>query len=64
MKYFKIEDDNYILCIYTAKTGANSIKKSEYDAILSAIRNVPQQNDNIEYRLTKALVWEATATEY
>lgn len=57
MRFYKLVENGYISSIGTGG-GGTEITESEYNEILSAIRNKPQRDGIIDYRLTENLTWE------
>ena len=57
MAYYKQISDGYIVCIGTG--GGTEITESEYNTILSVIRNKPPATETTDYRLREDLTWEA-----
>lgn len=62
MRYFKRIDSNYITMIGMGDGGVE-ITKTEYDTILSVIRNKPEETAVMGYRLKTDLTWESSAKE-
>lgn len=62
MRYYKLIDNGYILSIGTGY-GGTEITESEYNEILSVIRNRPQETAEIGYRLKTDLTWESYEKE-
>lgn len=50
-RYFKIINDNYILCIGCDKWSGESITEEEYNTILSIIENKPADTETHYYKL-------------
>lgn len=57
MRYFKQISGDYIVMIGTGDGGVE-ITETEYDSILSVIRNKPEETAVIGYRLKTDLTWE------
>ena len=57
MRYFKRIDSDYITMIGMGD-GGTEITETEYDSILSVIRNKPEETALIGYRLKGDLTWE------
>lgn len=57
MRYYKIEKNGYITGIGKGDVGAE-ITKAEYNEIMSAIQNHPEETSSIGYRLKTDLTWE------
>ena len=57
MKFYKIIDGIYIIAIGTSGIG-EEITESEYNELLSVIRNKPQETTAIGYKLHTDLSWE------
>lgn len=57
MRYYKIVDNNHILAIGTGN-GGEEITETQYNEILSVLRNRPTAPDGYGYRLTAELEWE------
>ena len=57
MRYYKIVENGYISSIGTGG-GGTEITETEYNEILSAIRNKPPRDGSIDYRLKADLTWE------
>lgn len=62
MRYFKITSNGYIESVGTGY-GGTEIAKSEYDEIMTAIRNKPQSAEDTDYLLKDDLTWEAYHVE-
>lgn len=62
MRFYKHIENNYILTIGTGNSGTE-ITESEYNDILSVIRNKPQETAEIGYRLKADLTWESYEKE-
>lgn len=62
MRYFKITSNGYIESVGTGY-GGTEITKSEYDEIMTAIRNKPQSAEDTDYLLKDDLTWEAYHVE-
>ena len=62
MKFYKFTDGDYIIAISTSCIG-EEITEAEYNEILSAIRNKPQDTETIGYRLKTDLTWESYEKE-
>lgn len=60
MKYYKTINGGYILSIGTG-VGGEEITESEYNEILSEIRNKPTARDGYDYQLKTDLTWEEYA---
>lgn len=56
MRYYKLIDNGYILAIGTGN-GGEEITESEYDEIMTVIRNHPVR-EGYGYRLKTDLTWE------
>jgi hypothetical protein len=57
MRYYKRIDGDYITMIGMGDGGVE-ITETEYDSILSVIRNKPEETAVIGYRLKTDLTWE------
>ena len=57
MRYYKMTDNGYILCIGTG-LGGIEITESEYNEILSVIHNKPTGTATTDYHLREDLTWE------
>ena len=57
MRFYKQILDGYILTVGTGM-GGTEITESEYNKIMTAIQNCPQEKDAIGYRLKTDLTWE------
>ena len=57
MRYYKIENDKYILAVGIGNSGAE-ITENEYDHIKVIVDNCPTAPDGYGYRLTAELEWE------
>lgn len=57
MRCYKQTDAEYILSIGTGN-GGTEITESEYNEILSVIRNKPAATETTDYRLREDLTWE------
>lgn len=57
MRFYKIIFDEYIIRIGTGLDGTE-ITESEYNEIMTAIQNRPQETETISYRLKTDLTWE------
>jgi hypothetical protein len=57
MRFYKIIEADYILSIGTGN-GGSEITESEYNDILSAIRNKPKATATTDYNLKTDLTWE------
>ena len=57
MRYYMIKEDGYITGIGTGGSG-EELAETEYNAILTAIRNKPTESETIGYRLKTDLTWE------
>jgi len=62
MRFFKYIDDDYLLGIGKG-SGGIEITESEYDEIMSIIQNIPQETNEIGYKLTTSLEWESYKKE-
>lgn len=62
MKFYKFTDGGYIIAISTSCIG-EEITEAEYNEILSAIRNKPQDTETVGYRLKTDLTWESYEKE-
>ena len=62
MRFYKQIDSSYILAIGTGN-GGTEITESEYNEILTVIRNKPQATATTDYRLKTDLTWEAYEVE-
>ena len=61
--YYKIAKDGYILSIgSTERNTENEITESEYNEIMTIIRNCPAR-EGYEYRLKTDLTWEEYEVE-
>lgn len=58
MKYFKKVQSGYIIYVGTG-LGGTEITESEYNEIMTAIRNKPQDTETVGYRLKTDLTWES-----
>lgn len=62
MKYYKIADDAYILCIGKVETErpvAGEISEEEYTQLENVISSKPTASDGYFYRLTLDGIWKA-----
>lgn len=57
MRFYKIIDANCIITIGTG-SGGTEITESEYNEILSVIRNKPTAREGFDFRLKTDLTWE------
>lgn len=57
MRFYKTIENGYITSIGTGG-GGTEITKTEYNEILSVIRNKPPRDGSIDYRLKADLTWE------
>ena len=57
MRFYKQIVGGYILAIGTG-TGFEEISETEYNEILSVIRNKPPATETTDYRLRVDLIWE------
>ena len=62
MKYFKKVQSGYIIYVGTG-LGGTEITESEYNEIMTAIYNRPQETAEIGYRLKTDLTWESYEKE-
>lgn len=59
MSYYKITNNNYVLSIgETDRAADEPINESEYNEILTVIRNKPSATETTDYRLKTDLTWE------
>lgn len=57
--YYKLIDAGYIISVgQTQKPTENDISESEYNEIMTVIRNKPADTDTVGYRLREDLTWE------
>lgn len=57
MRYYKITNNGYISAIGTGAEGTE-ITESEYDEIMTAIKNKPHATATTDYLLKEDLTWE------
>ena len=57
MRYYKIINDGYIMAVGIGN-GYIEITEKEYNAILTAIDNIPIAQQGYEYKLKEGLTWE------
>ena len=57
MRYYKNVEDNNITAIGTG-IGNIEVTKTEYDELMSIIKNKPEAPEGFEYRLLTNLTWE------
>ncbi len=57
MRYYMIAEDGYITGIGTGG-GGEELTETEYNAILTTIRNKPTESETVGYRLKTDLTWE------
>ena len=57
MRFYKYIEENYILAIGTGN-GGTEITESEYNEILTVIKNKPARTATVDYRLKTDLTWE------
>lgn len=62
MRYYMIAEDGYITGIGTGG-GGEELTETEYNAILTAIRNKPTESETVGYRLKTDLTWESYEKE-
>ena len=62
MKYYKRIDDNYITMIGT-DIGGTEVTESEYNEIMTVIRNKPVPLEGKDYILKDDLTWEEITVE-
>ena len=57
MKYCKITENGYIVCVGT-DISVEEITREEYDHILSVIQSAPKAENGFLYKLRTDLTWE------
>lgn len=57
MRYYKTIDSGHLISAGTG-AGGTEITESEYNNILSVIRNKPMAREGFDYRLKTDLTWE------
>lgn len=57
MRYYKIEDSEYLLAVGTGN-GGEEITEAEYNNIVDMIRSSPTAPEGYGYRLKSDLTWE------
>lgn len=57
MRFYKQTADGYIISIGTG-AGGTEITESEYNEIMSAIKNKPEATETTDYQLKTDLTWE------
>ena len=62
MRFYKQVVDGYILSVGTGD-GFTEITGQEYEAILTAVENKPEDTETVYYRLREDLTWEANEVE-
>lgn len=62
MRFYKIVENDYIFSIGTGNSGTE-ITETEYNEILTAIRNKPEATETTDYRLKTDLTWESYEKE-
>lgn len=55
--FYKTSLSGYILSVSTG-VGQTPITETEYNTILNAIKDKPEDKENIKYRLRDDMVWE------
>lgn len=62
MRFYKQIVSNYIISVGTGN-GGTEITETEYNEILTVIRNKPQATATTDYRLKTDLTWEVYEVE-
>ena len=57
MRYYKIEQEGYILVVGVG-SGGKEIDETEYNDIVNVIENKPISSEEYDYRLKSDLTWE------
>ena len=57
MRFYKTEDNRYIVSIGTGN-GGTEITEPEFNEIMTVIQNKPEETETIGYRLKTDLTWE------
>lgn len=58
MKYYEIDMDGYILCVYIGKDGEHEITRERYVQIQNIMSLAPEIEEGYGCRLRLDLVWE------
>lgn len=62
-RYFEQNDGTYILAYGIGGHGGTDIKEERYNAILSAVENIPSDTETISHRLKVDLTYEEVSVE-